>query len=299
VLELDGLTRRYGDRVALDGLSFSVAPGQLFGFVGPNGAGKTTAMRIMLGVLAPDAGTVRWRGAPVDADTRRRFGYMPEERGLYPKMRVRPQIVYLARLHGMAEADAGASADRWIERLGLSERAGDRVEKLSLGNQQRVQLGAALVHEPEVLVLDEPFSGLDPGGVDVMSGVLAEEAARGVPVVFSSHQLELVERICDAVAIIKDGRLVAHGGVEELRERGRDGRTRVRVELASPPPPDWFAAVPGARLVEPLPRGGVVELGDGAAPDAVLEAARRAGSIVEFRLDRPTLSQLYREAVAA
>jgi ABC-2 type transport system ATP-binding protein len=299
VLELDGLTRRYGDRVALDGLSFSVAPGQLFGFVGPNGAGKTTAMRIVLGVLAPDAGTVRWRGTAVDADVRRRFGYMPEERGLYPKMRVRPQIAYLARLHGMAEGDAAASADRWIERLGLSERAGDRVEKLSLGNQQRVQLAAALVHEPEVLVLDEPFSGLDPGGVDVMSGVLAEEAARGVPVVFSSHQLELVERICDAVAIVKDGRLVAHGGVDDLRERGRDGRTRVRVELAGPPPPDWLAAVPGARLVEPLPRGGVVELGDGAVPDAVLEAARHAGSIVEFRLDRPTLSQLYREAVAA
>jgi ABC-2 type transport system ATP-binding protein len=299
VLELDGLTRRYGDRVALDGLTFSVAPGQLFGFVGPNGAGKTTAMRIVLGVLAADAGTVRWRGAPVDAAVRRRFGYMPEERGLYPKMRVRAQLRHLARLHGMPAAAAAAAADRWIDRLGLSERANDRVEKLSLGNQQRVQLGAALVHEPEVLVLDEPFSGLDPGGVDVMSGVLAEQAGRGVPVLFSSHQLELVERICEAVAIVKDGRLVAQGGVEELRERGRDGRRVVRVELAAPPPPGWMAGVPGARLVEPLPRGSVVELVDGAAPDAVLDAARRAGTVVHFSLDRPTLAELYREAVAA
>jgi ABC-2 type transport system ATP-binding protein len=299
VLELVGLTRRYGDRVALDGLTFSVAPGQLFGFVGPNGAGKTTAMRIVLGVLAPDAGTVRWRGAPVGAEVRRRFGYMPEERGLYPKMRVRAQLVYLARLHGMPDAEAAAAADRWIERLGLSERANERVEKLSLGNQQRVQLGAALVHQPEVLVLDEPFSGLDPGGVDVMSGVLAEQAQRGVPVLFSSHQLELVERICEAVAIIKDGRLVAQGGVEELRERGRDGGPRVLVELAGPPPPDWLAGVTGARIVEPLPRGGVVELADGAAPDAVLDAARRAGAVVHFSLARPSLAELYREAVAA
>jgi ABC-2 type transport system ATP-binding protein len=190
----------------------------MFGFVGPNGAGKTTAMRIILGVLAPDGGEVRWRDEPVDARTRRRFGYMPEERGLYPKMRVRAQLTYLAALHGVEAPEA--AADRWIERLGLTERAEDRVEALSLGNQQRVQLAAALVHEPELLVLDEPFSGLDPVGVDVLSGVLKEYAATGVPVVFSSHQLELVERLCEAVAIIKDGRLVASGTVEALRGPG-------------------------------------------------------------------------------
>jgi ABC-2 type transport system ATP-binding protein len=191
----------------------------MFGFVGPNGAGKTTTMRIILGVLAPDSGEVRWRHAPVDASVRRRFGYMPEERGLYPKMRVRAQLTYLAALHGVAAPEA--AADRWIERLGVAERADDRVEALSLGNQQRVQLAAALVHEPEVLVLDEPFSGLDPVGVDVLAGVLAEYASTGVPVVFSSHQLELVERLCEAVAIIKDGRLVASGTVDELRGPGR------------------------------------------------------------------------------
>jgi ABC-2 type transport system ATP-binding protein len=152
-------------------------------------------------------------------DMRSRFGYMPEERGLYPKMRVKRQLSYLAALHGVADPDA--AADRWIDRLGLTERAHDRVEELSLGNQQRVQLAAALVHEPELLVLDEPFSGLDPVGVDVLSGVLLDYARTGVPVVFSSHQLELVERLCEAVAIIKDGRLVASGSVEELRGPGR------------------------------------------------------------------------------
>src|SRR4051794_5442398 len=299
LLELAGLTRRYGDRIALDGLSFDVAEGQLFGFVGPNGAGKTPAMRIVLGVLRADAGEVRWRGAPVDPAMRRRFGYMPEERGLYPKMRVREQLVYLARLHGLSADDAAGAAAHWIDRLGLTERADERVEKLSLGNQQRVQLAAALVHGPDVLVLDEPFSGLDPVGVDVMSGVLGEEAARGVPVLFSSHQLELVERLCEAVAIVKDGRLVASGRVEDLRARGAAERRRVRVELAEPPPPGWLAALEGAGRVEPLPRGALVELSDGARPDAVLDAARAAGSVTHFSLERPTLAQLFREAVAA
>jgi ABC-2 type transport system ATP-binding protein len=200
-------------------VSFAVEPGQMFGFVGPNGAGKTTTMRIVMGVLAADAGEVRWNGEPLHMRMRARFGYMPEERGLYPKMRVKPQLSYFAALHGVDDPDA--SADRWIERLGLTERAGDRVEELSLGNQQRVQLAAALVHEPELLVLDEPFSGLDPVGVDVLSGVLLDYARTGVPVVFSSHQLELVERLCEAVAIIKDGRLVASGPVEQLRGPGK------------------------------------------------------------------------------
>jgi ABC-2 type transport system ATP-binding protein len=155
------------------------------------------------------------------------------------------------------------------------------------------------VHEPDVLVLDEPFSGLDPGGVDVMSGVLAEQAQRGVPVLFSSHQLELVERLCRAVAIIKDGRLVASGGVEELRERGTRQRPRVRVELAQPPADGWLDAVPGAHAIERLPSGAVVELADGVPPDAVLDAARAAGSVTSFALARPTLAELYREAVAA
>jgi ABC-2 type transport system ATP-binding protein len=294
VLELRDLARRYGDVVALDGISFTVESRQMFGFVGPNGAGKTTAMRIVLGVLAADRGEVLFRGRPVDLETRARFGYMPEERGLYPKMRVRDQLVYLARLHGIDAGAAAASADRWIDRLGLTERAGDRVEQLSLGNQQRVQLAAALVHDPQLLVLDEPFSGLDPVGVDVLSGVLADYAAGGVPVVFSSHQLDLVERLCEAVAIIKDGRLVASGRVEELRDRGAVER-RVRVEVQAEGD-EWLPA--GADVVDRGPRGVLVAL-DGLAPDAVLDAARRAGTVSYFALERPTLTDLFREAVAA
>jgi ABC-2 type transport system ATP-binding protein len=295
VLELRDLARRYGDVVALDGISFDVAEGQMFGFVGPNGAGKTTTMRIILGVLAPDRGEVRFRGTVVDSAMRSRFGYMPEERGLYPKMRVRDQLVYLARLHGLSASAAGESAERWIDRLGITERAGDRVEELSLGNQQRVQLAAALVHDPELLVLDEPFSGLDPVGVDVLSGVLSEYAAGGVPVVFSSHQLELVERLCEAVAIVKDGRLVASGPVEELRERERESVGR-RVRVAVDAPDDAWVP-PGTEVVDRGPRGVLLAV-DGIPTDAVLDAARGAGTVTYFAIERPSLTDLFRQVVA-
>src|SRR3569833_2114442 len=210
-LEIDRVSKRYGEVVALREMTFEVRPGELFGFVGSNGAGKTTTMRIALGVLSADGGEVRYGGEPVTHETRRHIGYMPEERGLYPKMKVAEQLAYLARLHGMSTAAARSSADKWTARLGVAARRDDEVQKLSLGNQQRVQLAAALVHEPRILVLDEPISGLDPVAVDVMSQVLKEKAAEGVPVVFSSHQLDLVERLCDRVGIVRSGQMVALG----------------------------------------------------------------------------------------
>ncbi len=292
MLELDGLSKAYGDVTALDGVSFDVAPGAISGFVGPNGAGKTTAMRIVLGVLAADSGTVRWRGEPLDEESRRRIGYMPEERGLYPKMAVGRQLDYFAQLHGLEPAEASDNAERWMKRLGIAERADDPVEELSLGNQQRVQLAAALVHGPDLLVLDEPFSGLDPVGVEVLAEVLADEAReRELPVIFSSHQLDLVERLCDSVAIIKDGRLVASGEVEALREDRSDNHWEIAVEGASA---DWLAGVTGARRVD----DDVVELDPGADPQALLDRARSAGSVVRFGRRRPTLAELFREVVA-
>jgi ABC-2 type transport system ATP-binding protein len=295
VLELDAVSRRYGDVVALDDLTLSVPGATICGFVGPNGAGKTTAMRIALGVLAADAGAVRWQGRPVDAATRARFGYMPEERGLYPKMRASDQLQYLARLHGVARAEAAAAAGRWIERMGLAARARDRVEALSLGNQQRVQLAAALVHDPAALVLDEPFSGLDPIGVDVMSEVLRERAAAGVSVLFSSHQLELVERLCDTVAIIKAGRLVAAGTVAELRARGgRGGAWRVLVQGVAA---DWAQDVAGVRVISSGARGVLVAI-EGGDEQALLDAARAAGPVCHFAREEPTLAELFRGVVA-
>jgi ABC-2 type transport system ATP-binding protein len=286
--------RRYGDLVALQELSLQVAAGELFGFVGANGSGKTTTMRIVMGVLAADSGEVRWGGAPVTFETHRRFGYMPEERGLYPKMRVLEQLAYLAQLHGVEPAAAGRSAIAWLERLGLSERRNDEVQKLSRGNQQRVQLAAALVFEPELLVLDEPFAGLDPVAVDVMSEVLRDRANAGIPVIFSSHQLDIVERLCDRVGIIKAGQMVVTGTVTQLRSSG-PARYWVDAPMAAD---DWTARLTGVKLVRREGTRTLLELADGTDDQAVLGAALATGPVHEFRRDIPPLSELFRHVIA-
>jgi ABC-2 type transport system ATP-binding protein len=207
--------------------------------------------------------------------------------------------VYLARLHGATEPAALAAAERWMRELGVDQRASDRVEALSLGNQQRVQLAAALVHEPEVLVLDEPFSGLDPVGVDVLAGVLRARVAEGAAVVFSSHQLELVERLCDAVGIIRAGRLVATGTVDDLRREGgnRHRRVRLAVEGAAP---GWWDGLAGVRALPGDPGDEVVvELDDEADDQALLDRARASGRVVAFTPVEPSLADLFREAVAS
>ncbi|MGZ6674010.1 MAG: ABC transporter ATP-binding protein, partial [Solirubrobacteraceae bacterium] len=210
-LELVGLTKRYGDLLALDECTITVRPGRVLGLLGPNGAGKTTAMRCVFGLVVPDGGEVRWSGVAVDREARLRFGYMPEERGLYPHMQVRAQLEYLAALSGLDRRDAEASVRRWLARLGLEQRGEDRVDALSHGNQQRVQLAAALVHDPVALVLDEPFAGLDPLGVDALAAVIGDLARDGTAVMFSSHQLDLVEDVCQDVVVIDHGRVVMQG----------------------------------------------------------------------------------------
>ncbi|MDQ4096260.1 MAG: ATP-binding cassette domain-containing protein [Actinomycetota bacterium] len=305
MLEFFELTKRYGSVVALDRLSLEVPPGRLFGLLGPNGAGKSTAMRLVFGLLRPDGGEVRWRGRRIGQADRLRFGYLPEERGLYPKMRVRDQLVYFGRLHGLERDAAVAATDRWLERLGVAERAGDRAEALSLGNQQRVQLAAALVHDPELLVLDEPFSGLDPVAVDALSDVLAERAAAGVTVVFSSHQLDLVEDLCDSVAIIHRGRLVLSGVVRDLKRRS--GRRCLHVVIEDgdgAATGTWAADLPGVSVESSDGRAGAsqengltLSLDPGVDALAVLQRAATVGRVVDFGLELPPLSQLFREAV--
>jgi ABC-2 type transport system ATP-binding protein len=292
-LEIDHISKRYGDVVALRDTTFDVRAGELFGFVGSNGAGKTTTMRITLGVLAADAGEVRWDGERITLETRRHIGYMPEERGLYPKMKVGEQLVYLARMHGLSVKDAKRSMEEWTERLGVAHRRDDDVQNLSLGNQQRVQLAAALVHNPSILVLDEPFSGLDPIAVDVMSKVLLDKASEGIPVVFSSHQLELVERLCHRVGIIRNGQMVTIGEVGELRSSGP-----AELVVVAPNARDgWASGLPGVTVREQDGGRTVLELSDGADDQAVLQAALATGPVTEFSRRRPSLTELYREVV--
>ncbi len=238
---------------------------------------------------------MRWRDQPVGAEQRLHFGYLPEERGLYPKMRVRDEVVYLGRLHGMSKAEAGAATDRWLERLGLTDRAGDKVDSLSLGNQQRVQLAAALVHAPDLLVLDEPFSGLDPVAVDTLAGVLAEQVDAGVSVIFSSHQLDLVEDLCDSVAVIDHGRLVLAGRVSELKRKG--GRV-LRVMLANTKDPDWAAGVRGAAVEGTDARGTRLALDPGSDPMAVLAQVQACGDVLLIYLALLSYGSMISQGIA-
>ena len=291
VLHVDAVSRSFGDRQVLKDVSFSVGAGRMTGFVGANGAGKTTTMRIILGVLAADAGRVTWRGAPLDRPARQRFGYMPEERGLYPKMTVTDQIVYLGQLHGMSRADAHRRTAELLDRLGLGERAGDQVEKLSLGNQQRVQVAAAIVHDPEVLVLDEPFSGLDPLAVETVLGVLRDRAAAGAPVLFSSHQLDLVERLCDDLVIIADGMIRAAGSRADLRSSYALPRYAIQVAADA----GGLRDHPGVTLVQLDGPRAVFDLADGVGDQEVLRAALARGPVRSFSPVQPSLTEIFRE----
>ncbi|MEV6062140.1 ATP-binding cassette domain-containing protein [Nocardia asteroides] len=292
MLEVVRLVRRFGANVAVDDVSFAVPPGELTGFVGGNGAGKTTTMRMIMGVLAVHGGEVRWNGTPATAADRRSFGYMPEERGLYPKQPVLDQLVYLARLRGLGVSEAKARAAELLERFGLGDRSKDKLESLSLGNQQRVQIAAAVIAQPSALILDEPFSGLDPVAVDSMAELLREYAGLGVPVLFSSHQLDLVERLCDQLVILAGGRVVGQGTVASLRA----GST-VRYRLVVDDDPAWLREFAGVRVLETNGSAAVLEL-DGVDTDAVLTAALARGSVREFAELRPTVAEIYREVTA-
>ncbi len=299
MLQLIDLQKRYGDTVALDGCGFDVRPGRIVGFLGPNGSGKTTTMRSIFGLVRLDGGEARWNGHHIGHEDRRRFGYMPEERGLYPRMRILEQITYFGRLHGLAAAPAREAALSWLERLGLAEKSKARLEELSHGNQQRVQLAVALVGNPDLLVLDEPFAGLDPIGVEALEEAIRGEARRGVAVVFSSHQLDLVEDICDDIAIIDEGRTVLKGTLKDIRQASP---YRYMQLLLTNPKGDAnlnaaVSAMEGVRVL--WERDGEIrcQVPGGADPQVLLAAVSRLGDVGYFRFEPPALSDLFREAV--
>ena len=294
MLELNGLTRRYGDHLAVDDVSFTVPEGRMVGFVGGNGAGKTTTMRMIMGVLAPTEGEVLWDGAPASRGVRSRFGYMPEERGLYPKQPVLGQLTYLGQLHGMSRRDAEERSAELLERFGLGERLKSKVEELSLGNQQRAQIIASVLGDPMMLVLDEPFSGLDPAAVDQMSELLREHTSRGVPVLFSSHQLDLVDRLCDSIVVLHGGRVVAEGSSEQLR-----ANAPLRYRLTATQDTGWVRGVPGVRVIDLDGPSVVIEPDDELVAERLLADAVSRGGVREFSRIRPTLSEIYREVAVA
>jgi ABC-2 type transport system ATP-binding protein len=293
-LEFDAASKRFGDVTALDACSFVARPGRLTGFLGPNGAGKTTAMRAIFGLVELDSGVVRWQGAPIGAEHRSRFGYMPEERGLYPRMRVRDQLIYLGRLCGRPSQTMIRTVDAWLDRFDLSGRANDRLDALSHGNQQRVQLIAALVNEPELLVLDEPFSGLDPLAIRSMSELLGEVAADGTTVVFSSHQLDLVEDICEDVVIVNAGRVVRAGDLVDLRAAVPQRFVTVRYRGCAPV---WSKL--SVEVVDHHDGEARLRVHRGADVAAMVAAAQRDSDLISFSYGPPTLAELFRDAVTA
>ena len=297
-LSIDGLRKRFGDVQALDGVRFQVRPGEVFGFLGANGAGKTTTMRIVLGFFRPDDGSVTWKGSPAEAWPRRTWGYMPEERGLYLRMPVLDQLVYYASLYGVPRATARNEARRWLARFRIEEYADRKAESLSKGNQQKVQYIATILHDPDVILMDEPFSGLDPVNVALLKSAFLEMKARGKTVVFSTHQLDQAEELCDSVAIIDHGRIVTSGPTREIKRS--TGHQVVRVATSRDSDMAWLRALPHVTVTRPGNDYTEVRVGDAADPQAVLRAAMaHGGDVLRFEVADPSLEEVFVRRVGA
>lgn len=294
-LVLENVTKRFGATTALDGVTFEAPAGQIFGFLGANGAGKTTAMRIVLNILRPDAGRVTWRGVPTEVLPRSTWGYLPEERGLYPRMRVLDQLVFIGVLFGLSSREAAERARRWLARFRIADSAARRAEELSKGNQQKVQVIAAILHDPEILLLDEPFSGLDPVNANLLKEALLELNARGRTIVFSTHQMDQVEELCHSVAIIDRGRLVLAGPLAEVKRS--TGKRVVRIG-ASDGRLDWLAELDGVRVTRLGQDYTEAEVAAGHDPAVVLaEALRRGAYVTRFEIGDPSIEQIFIERV--
>ncbi|HWL42077.1 MAG TPA: ATP-binding cassette domain-containing protein [Ilumatobacter sp.] len=291
-LAVEGLTQTFGERRALSDVSFEVLPGRVTGLLGPNGAGKTTLMRILFGVVQPDAGSLSWRGQPVTRAERSAWGYMPQERGLYTEMRVLDHLVWLARLHGVDTASARVTAVDLLERLDLAERKDDRIRELSGGMAQRVQLAAAMVHRPDLLVLDEPFSGLDPTAVVFLSDVIRGHVAEGRALLFSSHQLDLVEELCETIVMLDHGHVVLEGDLAELRRASSERFLTVDTTLGA----DELGPGDG-ELASATPTGSRIRLAPGADAGAVLDRVRARHPLTTFAVESPRLSDMFLAAL--
>ncbi len=291
MLEVTHVRKVFGTVQAVRDVSFTIAPGSTFGLLGPNGAGKTTTMRMIVGIYAPDAGQVTWNGSPIGDRLRRRFGYFPEERGLYGRMKVREQIMYFGRLHGLTDPEIGTKADAWIRKLGLQEYEQRPCAELSKGNQQKVQVACAAVHDPELLILDEPFSGLDPVNADVLLQTLRELKQRGTTLVLSSHQMWQLEQLCDAFCIITDGENRASGTLEELRAAWP---TRViKVEPSSDAVKAVLARIPSAHALPGQNGALYYEVPAGTGLSDLLRDLVNADRITRFESIEPSLHEIY------
>ncbi len=301
-LLVDRVVKRFGSVVALDGMDFRVEPGEIFGFLGANGAGKTTTIRIVLDLLRPDSGTTSWRGVPTAELPRRTWGYLPEERGLYGRMTVLDQLVFFAGLYGVERADARRTAREWLERLRIPDAADRRTDELSKGNQQKVQFIAAIAHDPEVLIMDEPFSGLDPVNASILRAAFLEMRERGKTIVFSTHQMATAEALCESIVIVDRGRVVVGGPVRDVKRAS--GRQVVRIALEGDGRADgpdrlgWLGAHPGVTVSRPGADYVELTVPREFDPETILRAALQRGDrVTRFEIADPSLDEIFIERV--
>jgi ABC-2 type transport system ATP-binding protein len=295
-LILTGVSKSFGSFQAIKDLSMEVREGALFGFLGANGAGKTTTMRMILDLFRPDSGQITWNGSDVRKVPRRSFGYLPEERGLYPKMRVDEQLLFLARLNGLAKQDAEKALTEWLERFQISANRKRKIEELSKGNQQKVQFLATILHDPTILVMDEPFSGLDPVNANVLKEALLEMHQRGKTIIFSTHQLEQAEELCQDIVIINKGQSVVQGSVREVKRQHE--RNVVRLKLDNDPEASWLEQLPGVQVTKRREDYIEMHIQANLNPNVIVEAALHHGGIISrFELTEPKLSDIFIEKV--
>jgi ABC-2 type transport system ATP-binding protein len=291
-LIIDSISKRFGEVQALDGISLEIKPGEVFGFLGANGAGKTTAMRIVLDILRPDSGTITWNGRPNSEVPRQTWGYLPEERGLYAKMNVMEQLVFFGQLQGMSRKDARCEVEDWLARFRIPEYAGRRAEQLSKGNQQKIQFIAAILHDPQVLLMDEPFTGLDPVNAALLKEAFLEMKNRGKTLVFSTHQMETVQELCESIAILDRGRVVIGGTVREVRRSS--GRQMVRLAVEGDPEVAWLGTLDGVRVSKRVQDYTEVEVMAGQDPNLILTTALSRGCRVShFEITQPSLEEIF------
>jgi ABC-2 type transport system ATP-binding protein len=295
-LMLTGVSKSFGSFQAINELSLEVREGALFGFLGANGAGKTTTMRMILDLFRPDSGQITWNGRDVRQVPRRSFGYLPEERGLYPKMCVGEQLLFLARLNGLAKQDAEKALTDWLERFQISANRKKRIEELSKGNQQKVQFLAAILHDPTILVMDEPFSGLDPVNATVLKEAFLELHQRGKTIIFSTHQLEQAEELCQEIVIINKGQSVVQGSVREVKRK--PGRHVARLRLENDPEASWLEQLAGVQVTKRREDYIEMQLPANLNPNVIVEAALQHGGIISrFELTEPSLTDIFIELV--
>lgn len=294
-LKIEHVTKRYGNFTAVDDLNLEISPSRIFGLLGANGAGKTTTIRMTLGILSPTAGKITWNGKEINYDMSNHIGYLPEERGLYPKLTVKDQLIYLGRLRGMGKGQILTELKKWLEKFHVPEYLDKKVEELSKGNQQKIQFIASVIHRPSLLFLDEPFSGLDPVNVELLKNAVIDVAKEGTTIIFSSHRMDQVEELCEHLCILHKGRPVVHGSLREIKRQFGKKNIEIHTEANL----DFLQDKNGVTKLKKTAQGYKIQIAEDEVSQRILKEIADKGFITKFALEEPSLHDIFVEKVGA